>query len=283
MYMRYLTTISPFFQMAGVTMRVSILFITLIAAAALIGQARSSPESNSWFAGEAQSRSSYLGLRLADIDADRAKTLKLDEPRGAEVTTVEEGGPAEKAGIKSGDVLLSYNGETILGAQQLGRLVRETPVGRKVRLQLWRNGKTQTFTAITEPRRGPDFNMPGRLMPFELPDMRNVMPDIPNPMLMWKISAFGIECEPVDSQLAEYFGVKRGLLVRSVAKGSPAEKGALKAGDVLTSVGDRPVSTPHDVASFLRMQREAGTPIPLGIVRERKHLTLNVVTSEYPR
>jgi S1-C subfamily serine protease len=120
-------------------------------------------------------------------------------------------------------------------------------------------------------------------MPFELSEMRNVMPDIPNPMLMWKISAFGIECEPVDSQLAEYFGVKRGLLVRSVAKGSPAEKGALKAGDVLTSVGDRPVSTPHDVASFLRMQREAGTPIPLGIVRERKHLTLNVVTSEYPR
>jgi serine protease Do len=102
-------------------------------------------------------------------------------------------------------------------------------------------------------------------------------------MLMWKISAFGIECESVDSQLAEYFGVKRGLLVRSVAKGSPAEKADLRAGDVLTSLGDRPVVTPHDVTSFLRMQRDPGTPISLGIVREHKHLTLNIVPSEYPR
>ena len=69
-------------------------------------------------------------MSLAEIDADRAKTLKLDEPRGVEVARVEEGSPAEKAGIKPGDVLLSYNGENILGAQQLGRLVRGD-TGRK--------------------------------------------------------------------------------------------------------------------------------------------------------
>jgi serine protease Do len=267
----------------GISMRVSLPLITLLGTSALIGQARSSPENNFWLAGEVQTRGSYLGVHLADIDAGRAKALKLDEPRGAEVTKVEQGSPAEKAGINMGDVLLSYNGKNIVGAQQLGRLVRETPERRKVKVQLWRDGRTQNLTVVTEARRGPEFSMPGRIIPFEVPDMRNMMPDIPAPMLMWKISAFGIECESVDSQLAEYFGVKRGLLVRSVAKGSPAEKADLRAGDVLTSLGDRPVVTPHDVTSFLRMQRDPGTPISLGIVREHKHLTLNIVPSEYPR
>jgi serine protease Do len=100
---------------------------------------------------------------------------------------------------------------------------------------------------------------------------------------MWKISAFGIECEPVDSQLAEYFGVKHGLLVRSVAKGSPAEKAGLKAGDVLTSIGDRPVATPHDVIGFLRMQHQPNTPVPVVVMRDHKQLTLNVGPLDYPQ
>lgn len=266
-------------------MRLSILLIALMGATALIGQARSGPEDGYWRAGEVRSGGSYLGVRLADIDADRAKALKLDEPRGVEVTRVEQGSPAEKAGIKPGDVLLSYNGENILGAQQLGRLVRETPEGRKVRLQLWRDGGTKNLTVITEARRGPALDMPNGFMHFpNMPELGNfTMPDIPNPMLMWKISALGIECEPVDSQLAEYFGVKRGLLVRSVAKGSPAEKAGLKAGDVLTSIGDRPVATPHDVTGFLRMQRERGAPTSVVVVREHKQLTLNVAPFENTR
>src|SRR5690348_2996460 len=142
-------------------MRLSTLLVTLMSASALIGQARSNPENSSWLPGEFQSGGSYLGIRLADIDADRAKALELDEPRGVEVTRVEQGSPADKAGVKAGDVLLSYNGEKILGAQQLGRLVRETPEGRKVRLQFWRDARTQTCTVITENRRGPNLNMPG--------------------------------------------------------------------------------------------------------------------------
>jgi serine protease Do len=266
-------------------MRVSIFLIALMGATALIGQARSGPEDSYSLTGEVRSGSSYLGIRLADMDADRAKALKLDEPRGVEVTRVEQGSPAAKAGIKPGDVLISYNGENILGAQQLGRLVRETPEGRKVRLQMWRDGRMQTLTVTTETRRGPDFDLPTGFMHFaNAPELGNFsMPDIPNPMLMWKISALGIECEPVDSQLADYFGVKRGLLVRSVAKGSPAEKAGLKAGDVLTSIGDRPVARPHDVTGFLRMQRQSGTPISVVVVREHKQLTLNVAPSEYPR
>jgi serine protease Do len=216
----------------------------------------------------------YLGVRLADIDADRAKALKLGEERGVEVIKVEPGSPAESAGIRPGDVLLSYNGENILGARQLGRLVSETPEGRRVKIQLWREGKIQTTAAVVAESRVPrafptDVNIP-------MPDIHMAMPAIPNALLVWKTPALGIECEPVDEQLAEYFGVKRGVLVRSVEKGSVAEKAGLRAGDVLTTLGDRSVSSPGDVMSYLRAQARTGKPITVGLTREHRELTFTV-------
>src|SRR5436305_4990780 len=79
-------------------------------------------------------QTSYLGVALADVDADRLERLKLKDERGVEVISVEEGSPAWQAGIRTGDVLLAYNGETILGTHQLSRLVHETPENRKVKL-----------------------------------------------------------------------------------------------------------------------------------------------------
>jgi serine protease Do len=220
----------------------------------------------------------YLGVRLADIDSDRAKALKLDEERGVEVVKVEPDSPAESAGLKAGDVLLSYNGETILGAQQLGRLVSETPQGRKVKIQFWRDGRTQTTTAVVGEARWPKM-APGDL-DVRMPGVNVMAPDIPDPLLVWKSPALGIECEPVSEQLAEYFGVKRGVLVRSVEKGSAAEKAGIKAGDVLTAVGDRPVTNTHDVVSGWRAQRRPGKSVTVALVREHKQLTLSLPEPE---
>jgi serine protease Do len=263
-------------------MRFSILSFALIMLAALgpkSAAAQADPdlsnlERNFGFA--AQLRGAvYLGVHLADIDADRARALKLDEERGVEVVKVEPGSPAESAGIKAGDVLLSYNGEVILGAQQLGRLVSETPAGRKVKIQLWRDGRMQTTAAVVaESHAVRPF--PGDLN-FQMPDVHVVVPtDIPNPLLIWKTPTLGIECEPVDAQLAEYFGVKRGVLVRSVEKGSVAEKAGLRAGDVLTAVGERSVTNPREVMSCLRAQRGTGKPVTVALMREHKALTLTM-------
>ncbi len=76
----------------------------------------------------------YLGVNLAEIDANRAKELKLKEDYGVEITRVEENSPAEKAGLKAGDVVLEYNGQRVEGMEQFGRMVRETPPGREVKL-----------------------------------------------------------------------------------------------------------------------------------------------------
>src|SRR5579883_1998931 len=81
---------------------------------------------------------SHLGVRLTPITADRASALRLGEPRGVEVQFVQPESPAAKAGIRVGDVLLTYNNEEILSPQQVGRLVAETPPGRKIKIQCWR-------------------------------------------------------------------------------------------------------------------------------------------------
>ena len=270
-------------------MRVSIFLIALLGATALFGQVRVNPVRVSpeelLLMGEQGRGSSYLGVALVDIDAERAKALRLGEPRGAEVTRVNEGSPAEKAGIKSGDVLLTYNGENVLGAQQLGRLVAETPQGRKITLQLWRDGKTQSVTVITEARTEGNFNVPPtEFLNFKMPELQQFwLFDRPAPLLVWTSQALGVEWEPVDSQLAEYFGVKQGVLVRSVTKGSAAEKAGLKAGDVVTSIGEKPVASPRDISGFLRMQQQPGKPIAIQVERQHRELTLNVTPPSYPQ
>jgi serine protease Do len=222
-----------------------------------------------------QSAKSHLGVGLRDVDSDRAKELSMEDARGAEVVHVVEGSPAERAGIKAGDVLLTYNGENILGAQQLGRLVAETPAGRKVKIQYWRNGKVQTTTVTTDAPKGAGLNLPPG---FPVPDFGNwAITDVPSPLLVWKNAVLGIECEPVDSQLAKYFGVKDGVLVRSVDKDSAGYKAGLRAGDVITAIGDHRVTEPRDVISYMRMQHQPGKPIPIVLMREHSQLSLVVL------
>ncbi len=231
---------------------------------------------------------SYLGVRLVDIDADRAATLKLSDPRGVEVTGVQPASPAAAADIKAGDVLLTYNGESILGAQHLGRLVAETPPGRKIRLQYWRDGKVGTTTVTTRPfalQSVPnlDLLMPdpgGARINEQLQSATGSMFDIPIPIVIWKNPVLGLWCEPIDLQLAEYFGVKRGVLVRYVEKDGVGQKAGLKAGDVLISIGKHDVTAPRDVTSYLRSQRPIGKSIVVEFVRDHKPLVVHVLVNE---
>src|SRR2546427_117084 len=88
-----------------------------------------------------------LGVRIAEVGKDDVARLKLPDERGALVKSVEDGTAAEKAGIKDGDVILRYQGENVLSAAQLGRLVRETPAGRVVSIEVSRGGASQKLSA----------------------------------------------------------------------------------------------------------------------------------------
>jgi serine protease Do len=233
---------------------------------------------------------SYLGVGVLDIDAERAKAIKLNEERGVEVKNVDDDSPAAKAGLKPGDVVLEFNGQRVESGEQFARLVRETPAGRQAKLLILREGKNQTVTAAIGTRpgqfiaRGPDgfrFNFPNPPAPPAPPDWGGrgkwwgAMPDLPSGTMSWRSGMLGIETEGLGSQLAQFFGVKEGVLVRSVNKNSPAEKAGLKAGDVIIKVSDSAVDSPDDLSRQVRAVRGKGRVV-LTVVRERKETTVTV-------
>jgi serine protease Do len=201
----------------------------------------------------------------------------MNEERGIEVTHVAEGSPADKAGIAPGDVLLSYNGENILSSQQFVRLVQETPVGRKVKLQLWRNEKTQTVTAAIGSAPAKPFGIPANFANFSFPPMRySPMMDIPMPILVWRNTVLGAQLEELDKPMAQYFGVKGGMLVRSVDHGSPAAKAGLKVGDVITGIGSNSVQTARDLSSYFRSHLPLDQATTIVATRDHKEVTVTI-------
>lgn len=229
-----------------------------------------------------QGSATYLGIGVQDLDAERARTLKLKEDRGAEVTSVTADSPAAKAGIKEGDVVLEYNGQAVEGQEQLARLVRETPAGRHVKIVVWRNGGAQTLSATVESRRGGmfeggDFNftMPNITIP-PMPPM-----DIPNIYMGGRSAMLGIEGENLshESQFGEFLGVKEGVLVKAVTKNSAAEKAGIRAGDVIVKVDDERVSSTREITSALRSARSKKT-FNVVVVRNKKDMTLSVTIED---
>jgi serine protease Do len=221
---------------------------------------------------------SFIGVMVQEIDNERTKALKLHEEAGVEVTRVEPDSPAEHAGLKIGDVIMQYNGQHVEGMEQFSRLVHETPAGRDVKLDIVRGGMPQVVTAKVGARRPAPF---AALQPPPMERFEVHMPDLPRSFMSWSSSALGIECESLEGQLAQYFGVREGVLVRSVTKGSAAEKAGIKAGDVITKIDDAKVAAPSDISSRIRSMR--GKSIPMVLMRDHVEMTLTVAVEDDDR
>jgi len=227
--------------------------------------------------------SSYLGIGVKDVDSDRARALNLKEVRGAEITSVNEDSPASKAGFKEGDVVLEFNSQAVEGGEQLSRLIRETPVGRQVKIGVWRNGSMQTLTPTIEARKGWAFDGHTWVMPeVKVPEI--VIPpmppmDFPNTFTMtYNSPMLGIVGESLDrqDQFAEFLGVKSGVLVKSVSKNSAAEKAGIKVGDVIVKVEDSQVSSTRDITNTLRGLRGKKN-VTVTVVRNKHEMPLTVM------
>lgn len=204
----------------------------------------------------------WLGISIED-----------QKDSGPVVRNVEPNSPAEKAGLKEGDVITQYNKENVAGVQQLTRLIRETPVGRSVEMKVQRDGRDQTLQVTTEAARFPQglgnfqFNIPDVHV---LVDQANqVRRNLPRVEVSTAYVQAGIRVEQLTDQLREFFGVSgnNGVLVSSVDVGSAAEKAGLKAGDVITTIDGKNIRSPAD---FSREMRTAGGKDVLKVVRDRQ-------------
>ena len=221
---------------------------------------------------------SFLGVNVSEIDTARAKELKLKEEHGVEITGVEEGSPAEKSGLRKGDVVVEYQGNRVEGTEQFIRMVRETPAGRQVRMNLVRGGAPQTITAVIGSRKD-RLEKESWSFGHVAPRLDVWIPDIPRAFTSWRSSMLGVEAESLEGQLAGYFGVKGGVLVRSIVKGSAAERAGIKAGDVILRVDKEEVASPRELSNTIRTMRSKKT-FPLVLMREKKEITISVTLDE---
>ena len=220
-----------------------------------------------------------LGIDVRDADAK-------DAAGGVIVEDVQSDSPAEKGGIKRGDTIVEFDGERVRSVSQLQRLVRETPEGRTVRATVVRDGQRVTVS-VTPERQRSSFYYDGddRMRIFPTPPVPPTPPAPPARALRLpsfdgfeaftlrsRDARLGIVTDTLGDQLEEYFGVRGGVLVRSVIESSPAAKAGVKAGDVVVSVNGHNVDDPNDVSEELN--RGSTDDFTLDIVRDRKPQTV---------
>ena len=229
---------------------------------------------------------SYLGVDTRDITPDRLGALQLKEERGVEVTMVDQDAPAGKAGVKEHDVILSINGEKVESVEQLRRMIREVPPGRVISSGVSRNGQAMTLRAQLAARKGLSFGPDGKNFHFTMPPMPAIPPipdmDLPVSIVVVHSSArSGLMVENLTPQLGDFLGVKdgQGVLVRSVEKGSRAEKAGFRAGDVIIRINGEAVSDSGDFSHALRGRKD--NTVNVSIIRDKKEQNLTLTLPEH--
>ena len=192
---------------------------------------------------------SRIGVTVHDIERDAASAAGPVE--GAVVSEVRSGSAAAGAGLEAGDVIVEFDGERVRGARQFARLVRETPAGQEVGATVVRGAERRALRVTPESSGGRMAFLPeaareeidravGALRRrgaavAEGPSFRR---DVFEPRRL------GVRALAIEGQLADYFGIEggSGVLIASVEEGSVAAGAGLRAGDVITAVGEHPVA-----------------------------------------
>jgi len=205
--------------------------------------------------------SGYLGVGVQD----------LADGSGVEVETVTEDAPAARAGIRRKDVIVEFNGQKIDGKDQFTSSIIGKAPGTKVTMTILRNGVKQNIVAT--------LGLRPTDLPLNSPAPGVMIPAVPlsqedlQAMMAAEAPKVGFEGEPLTAQLAEFFGVREGVLVRSVTEKTPAERAGLKAGDVVIKVNGIPVASPHEISGIVRQAKKL---VAFTVVRNKKEMTLSV-------
>jgi serine protease Do len=198
-----------------------------------------------------ETRRGWLGVQIQTVTDEIAETLGLDKARGALIGDVVSSGPAANAGIKSGDVVLSFDGKPVVEMRDLPKIVADTPVEKQVPVVVFRKGSEVTLTATV-----------GRLEDGEK-QMASAEVTEPNvadePPVTGKV--FGLTLKEITEQERETGDIKgdvNGVLVAEVDDGSVAADKGIEAGEVIVEVGQETVATPKDVADRVSALKKEG-------------------------
>jgi serine protease Do len=202
-----------------------------------------------------ETRRGWLGVRIQDVTDDVAEAMGLDDVRGALVTDVPDG-PAAKAGMESGDVILSFDGKQVEDTRGLVRQVGNTQVGKTVRVVVFREGQTQTIKVTLGRREAAEGAVPAAQPNGE-----------PEPS---EAAILGMTLSTLTEELRGQLDLSdeaTGLVVTDVDNLSEAYEKGLRAGDLITEAGQQQVNTISDFEDRIADAEEAGRKSILLLVR----------------
>ena len=176
-----------------------------------------------------------IGVQITPVSDDVAKALGIGDARGALVSSVEPGGPADKAGVLSGDVILDFNGTEIKHMTDLPRLVGATQPGTRATMEVWRKGKSVSIKIEVDELITDDEEMPAARTPEE-PEAAPV-------------DALGLRVAPLTQEQRSSAGVKGGVRVTEVE--GPAAAAGLTEGDIILTINDVDITDPDQYAKVV--------------------------------
>ena len=215
-------------------------------------------------------RRGWLGVRLQAVTEEIAQGLGLEQATGALIANVTEGGPAAEHDIQAGDVITKFDGKRIVKMRRLPRIVAETPVGKNVELEIWRNGTKLTLSVTLG----------------ELPEAPQAIAAAPRSERAVRVAALGLLLSLPTPELRERFKLTdevQGVIVTEVEDGSTAAKRGIKPGDIIRKIGPNQtrVASPAQVQDEIDKAVEAKRKSVLMLVesdQNRRFVAIQVET-----
>lgn len=204
-------------------------------------------------------RRGWIGVRIQTVTDEIAESLGLGKARGALVGGVSDDGPAAKAGIKAGDVVIKFDGKDVKEMRDLPRIVADTPVGKDVEVVVIRKGKEETL------------KMTIARMPDDEKQASAGDTPSPAPKATAAQRLLGVELSGLTEELRKRFKIKDGItgvVILNVDRNSAAADKGLKAGQVVIEVGQEPVASPDDVQKRIEALKKNGRSHALLLVSD---------------
>lgn len=189
----------------------------------------------------------WLGVYIQDVDRNLAQSLGLEKPQGALLAQLEPGGPADKAGLKAGDVVIGFNGQAVVDASDLPHIVGLLSAGQKVEASVIRRGKQRALSVEIGAR-------PGE-----------------NSVAASGGDILGMEVAELDDEALEGRRLLGGVSVVKVYPNSPASDAGLKVGDTLVQLGYQTLDDVDDYEQILA-ELPTGTPVALRFFRRGRSI-----------
>ncbi|RKK03988.1 Do family serine endopeptidase [Pseudoroseomonas wenyumeiae] len=200
----------------------------------------------------------WMGVNIQQVTDEIAESLNVPGgARGALVARADENGPAAKAGVRNGDVILRFNNQDVKEMRSLPRIVAETPVGTEVPMTVWRNGKEEQLKVTVAE------------LPTDQQASTSAAPEQTRPGSALELSGLGLKVSPITPEAKERFSLRdeaKGVVVTEVAPGSSAAERGITPGDLIVEVQQNRVSTPQEVREQLERLRKQNRPSALLLI-----------------